>query len=250
MTFCLLFLLAFFGDPSHDAFAGNDLRVAVLQNYPPFSYTDEHGDLAGFDVEIADALCRQLHMRCHTVALPLRAIISGLGSQSLDMAVAGLGVTEERKRSMLFSNSYYHSHSLYIGRPGIRLDDEGVKGKVLAAQHNSMQLLALRRIWQGKAVVVGYESHKGLLDALVSGRVDVVLLDGFPGMNFLKSPEGAGFVMLGNPVLPRENPSGSCIAVSREHPSLVERINKAILALRVTGEYERIMRKYFSFSIY
>ena len=250
MTFCLLFLLAFFGKPSHDAFAGNDLRVAVLQNYPPFSYTDEHGDLAGFDVEFADALCRQLHMRCHTVALPLRAIISGLGSQSLDMAVAGLGVTEERKRSMLFSNSYYHSHSLYIGRPGIRLDDEGVKGKVLAAQHNSMQLLALRRIWQGKAVVVGYESHKGLLDALVSGRVDVVLLDGFPGMNFLKSPEGAGFVMLGNPVLPRENPSGSCIAVSREHPDLVGRVNQAILTLRVTGEYERIMRKYFSFSIY
>ena len=184
MTFCLLFLLAFFGDPSHDAFARNDLRVAVLQNYPPFSYTDEHGNLAGFDVEFADALCRQLHMRCHTVALPLRAIISRLGSQSLDMAVAGLGVTEERKRSMLFSNSYYRSHSLYIGRPGIRLDDEGVKGKVLAAQHNSMQLLALRRIWQGKAVVVGYESHKGLLDALVSGRVDVVLLDGFPGMDF------------------------------------------------------------------
>lgn len=56
--------------------------------------------------------------------------------------------------------------------------------------------------------------------------------------------------MLGNPVLPRENPSGSCIAVSREHPDLVGRINQAILTLRVTGEYERIMRKYFSFSIY
>ena len=250
MTFCLLFLLAFFGDPSHDAFAGNDLRVAVLQNYPPFSYTDEHGDLAGFDVEFADALCRQLHMRCHTVALPLRAIISGLGSQSLDMAVAGLGVTEERKRSMLFSNSYYRSHSLYIGRPGIRLDEKGLEGKILAAQHNSMQLLALRRIWKGKAVVVGFESHNALLEALLRNRVDVVLIDGFPGMNFLKSPEGAGFVMLGNPVLPRENPSGSCVTVSKEHPELVERVNQAILTLRVTGEYERIMRKYFSFSIY
>lgn len=99
-------------------------------------------------------------------------------------------------------------------------------------------------------MVMSFESHQSLLDALTRGRVDVVLIDGFPGMNFLKSPEGADFVMLGNPILPRENPSGSCIAVSRKYPSLVERINKAILALRVTGEYERIMRKYFSFSIY
>lgn len=250
MTFCLLFMLAFFGKPSHDAFAGSDLRVAVLQNYPPFSYTDEHGDLVGFDVDFAAAICRQLNMRCRTVALPLRSVISELGSKSLDMAVAGLGVTDKRKRTMFFSNSYYRSHSFYIGRPGIRLDDEGVKGKVLAAQHNSMQLTALRRIWLGRAIVVGFESHKNLLAALVRGRVDVVLMDGFPGMNFLKSPEGTGFVMLGNPVLPRENPSGSCIAVSKGHPDLVGRINQAILTLRVSGEYERIMRKYFSFSIY
>ena len=250
MTFCLLFLLALFGKGACVAHAGTELSVAVLQNYPPFSYTDEQGNLIGFDVEFAAALCRQLDVQCRTVALLLRAIISGMSSQSLDMAVAGLGVTEERKRIMLFSNSYYRSHSLYIGRPGTRLDEEGVADKILAAQHNSMQLFALRRIWQGKAVVVGFESHKGLLDALVRGRVDVVLIDGFPGMDFLKSPEGAGFVMLGNPVLPRENPSGSCIAVSTEHPDLVNRINQAILTLRVTGEYERIMRKYFAFSIY
>ena len=167
MTFCLLFLLAFFGDSVPEAHAGKDLSVAVLQNYPPFSYTDEHGNLVGFDVEFAEALCGQLHAQCRTVALPLRAIVAGLASQSLDIAVAGLGVTEERGRIMLFSNSYYRSHSFYIGRPGIRLDEEGLEGKILAAQHNSVQLIALRRIWQGKAVVVSFESHQGLLDALV-----------------------------------------------------------------------------------
>ena len=250
MTFCLLFLPAFFGKAPLDVHAANELRVAVLQNYPPFSYLDEQGNLVGFDVEFSAALCGQLHARCRTVALPLSAIISAMSSQSLDMAVAGLGVTEERKRIMLFSNSYYRSHSLYIGRPGIRLDEKGLEGKILAAQHNSMQLIALRRIWKGKAVVVGFESHQSLLEALARDRVDVVLIDGFPGMNFLKSPEGAGFVMLGNPVLPRENPSGSCVTVSKEHPEWVERVNQAILTLRVTGEYERIMRKYFSFSIY
>lgn len=250
MTFCLLFLLALFGIRASEAHAGNDLTVAVLQNYPPFAYTDEYGKLTGFDVEFAEALCRQLDARCRTVALPLSAIVSGLTSQSLDMAVAGLGVTEERKRNMLFSKSYYRSHSFYIGKPGIRLDEEGLAGKILAAQHNSVQLAALRRFWQGKAVVMSFESHQSLLDALVRGRVDVVLIDGFPGMDFLKSPEGASFVMLGNPILPRENPSGSCIAVSKAHPALVDRINEAIITLRVTGEYERIMRKYFSFSIY
>lgn len=250
MTFCLLFLLALPAGRTRAAHAGSELSVAVLQNYPPFSYTDAQGNLTGFDVEFAAALCRQLRATCRTVALPLRAIIAGMTSQSLDMAVAGLGVTEERSRIMFFSNSYYRSHSLYIGRPGIRLDEEGLEGKVLAAQHNSMQMEALRRIWRGKAVVTGFESHKGMLDALVRERVDVVLIDGLAGMNFLASPEGGGFIMLGNPVLPRKNPSGSCVTVSRQHPELVGRINQAILTLRVTGEYERIMRKYFPFSIY
>lgn len=250
MTFCLLLLWALFGNGCSEARAENELRVAVLQNYPPFSYTDEEGNPVGFDVEFAAALCRQLRTQCRTIALPLSAIIAGMSAQSLDMAVAGLGMTEERSRIMLFSDSYYRSHSLYIGRPDISLDDKGVEGRVLAAQHNSMQLHALRRIWQGKAVVVSYESHKGLLDALIRGRVDVVLIDGFPGMNFLKSPEGADFAMLGNPILPRRNPSGSCVTISKRHPGLVPRVNQAILTLRVTGEYERIMRKYFPFSIY
>lgn len=250
LTLCLLFLLAHAGNGAKNAHAGSELTVAVLQNYPPFSYQDEQGNLVGFDVDIAAAICRQLRAACRTIPLPLSAIIAGMSSQSLDMAVAGLGVTEERSRIMLFSDRYYRSHSLYIGRPGIRLDEAGLEGKVLAAQHKSVQMAALKKIWRGKAVVVGFESYRGLLEALVRGRVDVVLIDGFPGMNFLKSPEGARFAMLGNPVLPRENPSGSCVAVGRQRPELVKRINQAILALRVTGEYEHIMRKYFPFSIY
>lgn len=102
MTLCLLFLVTLAGGRAKDAHAGNELSVAVLQNYPPFSYTDEQGKLTGFDVDFAAALCRQLRATCRTVALPLRAIIAGMTSQSLDMAVAGLGVTEERSRIMFF----------------------------------------------------------------------------------------------------------------------------------------------------
>lgn len=239
----LLCLLA--GVPVGEARADDALNVGILQYYPPFAFQDEGGRMRGFDVEFAEALCRQLARPCRMQPLPLTAIVDRMADQSLDMAVAGLVVTEERRRRMLFSEPYYHARSLYVGRRDLSLSREALRGGKLAALYDSIQFQVLQKSWREDAAVLGFESLPILLDALVRRRVDAVLLDEISAANFLESPDGADFAVLDRTLLPRDAAEPSCVAVSRRFPGLAAEVNAAIGALRASGEYERIMRRYF-----
>lgn len=241
---CLLcFLLA--GLTAGAARAEETLNVGILQYYPPFAFQDKGGRMSGFDVEFAEALCRQMARPCRLQALPLTAIVDGMADQSLDMAVAGLVVTGERRRAMLFSEPYYHARSLYVGRRGLTLSREALRGGKLAALYNSIQFQVLQKRWKEDAAILGFEALPTLLDALVRGRVHVVLLDEISAGNFLESPEGADFAVLDKSPLPQDAADPSCVAVSRRFSGLEVEVNAAIDALRASGEYDRIMRKYF-----
>lgn len=243
-TTCLLCVLLA-ALPAGAADAEEALNVGILQYYPPFAFQEEGGRMSGFDVEFADALCRQLTRPCRMQALSLTAIVDGMSNQSLDMAVAGLVVTEERRRAMLFSKPYYHARSLYVGRRGLTLSREALRGGKLAALYNSVQFQVLQKRWKEDAAILGFESLPMLLDALVRGRIHVVLLDEISAGNFLESPDGADFAVLDKSLLPQDAADPSCVAVSRRFPGLAAEVNAAIDALRASGEYERIMRKYF-----
>ena len=240
---CLLCLCLLTGAPA--AHADDTLNVGILQYYPPFSMQDAEGRMTGFDVDIAQALCRQMGRRCRLTPLPLNTIVDKLTDLSLDMAVAGLGISEERQRIMLFSEPYYHSRSRYVGKAGQSLSREALQGGKLAALYNSVQYQLLQDRWKDNAKILGFESLQSLLDALVLGRVDVLFMDEITANQFLESADGAGFAVLDADTPPQEAVEPACVAVNRRSSTLVNEINAGIAALRTSGEYERLMRKYF-----
>lgn len=240
---CLLCLSLLTGAPA--AHADDTLNVGVLQYYPPFSMQDAEGRMTGFDVDIAQALCRRMGRRCRLTPLPLNTIVDKLTDRSLDMAVAGLGISEERQRIMLFSDPYYHSRSRYVGKAGQSLSREALRGKKLAALYNSVQFQLLQDRWRDDAKILGFESLQSLLDALVLCRVDVLFMDEITANKFLESADGANFAVLDDGGAPQTANEPACVAVSRRSPALVDAVNAAIAALRTSGEYERLMRKYF-----
>lgn len=245
LSACLLCLLSGVFLLPRAALAEDVLNVGILQYYPPFSLQDAGGRMTGFDVDFAEALCRQLGRRCRLTPLPLNSIVDKLADLSLDMAVAGLGVSEERRRIMLFSKPYYHSRSLYVGRAGLSISRDGLRGKKLAALYNSVQFQLLQDLWKEDAKILGFESLQSLLDALALGRVDVLFLDKITADKFLESADGADFAVLDDGAPAQEAIQPSCVAVSRRLSALVTEVNAAIDALRASGEYDRIMRKYF-----
>lgn len=150
---------------------------------------------------------------------------------------------------MEFTEPYYRSSTIYIGQPGLPVSKEGLRGKRLGAQTGSMQLDILKNEWSDVAAVVEAPFAE-LFPMLAKGEVDVVLADALACYDFLKSPAGKDFGMVGDPLQINDVLSLARIGVRKSDRDLTKTLNKALMTMRVNGEYNHITRKYFPFNIY
>lgn len=225
------------------------LRVGLEDFYPPLAYTNEHGEHTGFDRDMAVALCKQMKARCTFFVHSFDIILDMMARGELDVAVSSLAATEERRKYMDFTEAYYSSRAMYIGRPGIEISKEGLRNKVVAAQQSTQQLSYLREHWVDIAEI-RTGSFAEVLKMLRSNQVDVILADSVVCVPFLKSEAGQGFDILGKPLEIDPVWSRARIGVRKGQKQLVQDLNEALLALRVNGEHDRIARSYFPFNIY
>lgn len=243
LFFCLL---------SAPALAADPMRVVVSGPYPPFAEIDENGTLHGFDVDIAEALCKELGKECVVSNMEFDEIIPALMEGRVDFAVAGMGVNEERKKQIDFTDRYYRSVSIFIERKGAfsELNEKNIKGLRIAAQAQSLQADYLRITYGNSITLVTDPSYETLYTMLKKGEVDLVLSDGLPGYTYLTSEQGADLENIGAPLDPGEEVNWGRIALPKNQDALRKALNEAIQTLRRNGEYDKINRKYFDFAIY
>ncbi|PWL61308.1 MAG: ABC transporter substrate-binding protein [Desulfovibrionaceae bacterium] len=239
-----------FPAPSASAVQGGALRIGVENDYPPFSFPDENGRQSGFDPAVAEALCRAMERPCEILPLPFEELLNAMREGKLDLIIAGLGANGERRAYMDFSESYYHSRTIYIGRPGIRTSPDWMKGRRLGAQIGTLQAVIAERLWKGTAEIVLFRNYDEMLDALCADRLDLVLSDGLPGYEFLRGSRGAAFTMQETELPLDDEINDARIGVRRGVPGLLRAVNQAIREIRLNGEYDRAVRRYFPFSIY
>ena len=248
LVYCLVSLFGFQG-----AALGREehppLRVAVDAPYPPFAMIDKRGNLSGFDVDIANALCEELKRTCVIKAVPFDNIIPSIVAGDFDIAIAGMGATPERLKQVDFTDRYFRSLSIFIEKVGT-VAPPGFKGTRIGTQSGTLQEEYLKKHFGDSLTVVTKPNYDEVLQMLKDGRLDLVLVDGLPGYTYLKSKVGEGLETVGGPVESSDIMDSSCIAVSKKQPELRDAINKAIQSLRRSGEYGRINRKYFDFNIY
>lgn len=96
----------------------------------------------------------------------------------------------------------------------------------------------------------GFPTYGQLIDAFCAGQLDAILVDGLSGYEFLQSERGQPFAILDDPLPPDEDLAYAHIGVRKNNSELIEAINEAIVHIKLNGEYDRIVRKYFPFSIY
>ncbi len=238
--------------PSVSRAAEAPLRVAVSGPYPPFAQTDDAGNVFGFDVDIAYAVCKEINRECVVENVQFDDIIPMLVDGRLDFAVAGMGATEERKKLIDFTERYYRSMSIFIERNGTveSITPQTLKGKRVGAQAGSVQAGYLEKTYGDAINLVTTAAYEELFIMLKKGEVDLVLSDGLPGYAYLTSEEGEGLETIGDPIEPGGHMGISYIAVPKNRPELRDSLSRAIGSLRRSGEYDKINRKYFDFIIY
>ena len=227
--------------------ATEKLRIATTGDYPPFNLVDDAGEIAGFDVDIARALCTELGAECEIVLEEWERLIPELRAGSFDAIAASMSITEKRRQLVSFTDRYYSNVVRFVAREGSGFDVADAAGKIIGAARATIASHWLEANLAGTATIKLYTGQKELHGDLVAGRLDAMFGDGLGSHAWLQSPEGAGFGFVGEGYRLDE---GIGIAVRHEDASLLQRLNGALQAILANGTYERINARYFPFSIY
>jgi len=142
------------------AMAADKLRIGTEGAYPPFNLIDSSGEVVGFDIDIAHALCEKMGAECTVVTSDWDGIIPALNTRRFDFLVASISITEERKQAVDFTVPYYTNKLQFVApkKSDFKVDEASLKGKTIGAQRATIagQWLEDNR---GDAVNVGvYES--------------------------------------------------------------------------------------------
>jgi lysine-arginine-ornithine-binding protein len=233
------------------------VRIGTEGAYPPFNSVDPSGELVGFDIEIAKALCEKMKVSCSYVAQDWDGIIPALLAGKYDAIVASMSITEERKKKVLFTNKYYDTPASFIGPKDSKLTDwspEGLKGKVIGTQSSTTHANYLEEVYKPAGAEVKLYATQDEANAdLAAGRLDAVEADKVVLSEWLKKPDGAccEFKLDVDKEKTRKIfGNGVGIAVRPDDTDLANLFNKAIAEIVADGTYKKINDKYFPFSIY
>ncbi|MCB1508903.1 MAG: ABC transporter substrate-binding protein [Hyphomicrobiaceae bacterium] len=230
------------------------VRIGTEGAYPPFNYVDSDGQLRGFDLDIARALCEQMNVTCEFVAQDWDGIIPGLVAGRYDAIIASMSITPERLEQVDFSDKYYQTPARFAARRGSDITDtspEAMAGRVIGAQSSTVSANFLEDIYTSSEIRLYATQDEANLD-LAAGRLDAVFADSIVLYEWLeKTDDGSCCEFVGDAYADEEYfGTGVGIALRKEDDDLREMFNAALAEILANGTYERINAEYFPFSIY
>lgn len=227
------------------------IRIGVEGAYPPFNAVDSKGQLYGFDVDIANALCEKMQARCELVAQDWDGIIPALLARKFDAVVSSMVETEERARRIAFSEPYYRTTLAVAVPKDSKIADtsvEALQDSVIGAQSSSTQGMYAEDVYgKAGADVRLYPTPDEAGSDLISGRLDAIVHDKFPLLEWLQKNSEDCCKLLGD--IPGTEGNTS-IALRKGDDALRERFNQAIKDIRADGTYQTISERYFGTDIY
>ncbi|RQR49638.1 ABC transporter substrate-binding protein [Burkholderia sp. Bp9125] len=235
--------------------AGKEIRLAVDPTYPPLEYKLPDGTLAGFGIDITNALCAELRARCVWVESSFDGMIPGLLARKFDVIASSMTITPKRMQQIAFTNRISNAPARLVVRKGAPLlpSAESLKGKRVGVEQGSAQADYAIANWQRAGVqIVSYPNQDQVYADLVSGRLDAAFQASIAASDgFLKKPQGKDFTFAGDAIDdPKYFGQGDGLGLRKQDADLREAFNRALATILANGTYARINRKYFDFDIY
>lgn len=217
-------------------------QVANSGAYPPFSYVDTEGNLVGFDVDIAEALADRMGVEVNIQTSPWNGIVAALAGGRFDACICSMSVTEERKQAVDFTDSYYSSGlSVWVQESTDDVSSiDDFEGKTVGSTLGETGNQWATENGDGKWRNQTFQGLPDMLNALTTGRIDVMIADDIPVYVALNEQDLAiKQVDVG------ELPSWpAAIAIQKNKPELKEALNSALAEVKADGTYQEIVDKW------
>jgi len=243
MTAAAVMLLGF------TAQAQADIKFGVAaEPYPPFESKDASGKWVGWEMDLMNAVCAQMKEKCELVEVAWDGIIPALTSKQIDVIWSSMSITDERKKTIDFTDMYYNTPTVIIGpKDGDKdISPDHLAGKTIGAQVSTTHQNYVQKYFGAKSTIKTYQTQDEANQDLAAGRLDYVQADALALDAFLKTEQGAACCELKGQV-----PEDAAIlgigvggGLRKEDVALKEKLNAAIAALAKAGEFDKITAKY------
>lgn len=249
LTPILVGIAVMFGPSSGHA----DLRFGIAaEPYAPFTSKDANGQWVGWEVDLMSAVCRAMKEECSIVETSWEGIIPALNGHFIDVIWSSMAITDDRLKVIDFTDAYYSAPITLIGQRNGDMDSSPahLTGKQIGVQGGTIHLKTVEKDYPSAKVRI-YQTQDEALQDLTASRIDYAIGDMVPLLNFLDTPTGKDCCELKArlPVDPEIAGAGAAGGIRKGDTALKEKLNAALSAVRQSGEYDAISRKYFPFDI-
>ncbi len=231
------------------------LRIGNDPTYPPFESKNAQGELVGFDIDLANEICKRIGASCSYVESDFDALIPSLKAKKIDFIISSLSITEKRQQEIAFSDKLYAANARLVVPKGAKLEPtpESLRGKNIGLLQGTTQETYANQYWRPKGVTVTPYANQDLVyQDLNAGRIDAAFQDEVQASEgFLKQPVGKDYAFAGPAVKDDKIFGvGTGIGLRKEDSELKAAIDKAFAEIRKDGTYDKIAKKYFDFNVY
>lgn len=216
-----------------------ELVMGTNADFPPFEFIDDNNEVAGFDVDLAKEIADILNMDLKIENMDFDGLVAAVSTGMIDMAVAAMTITEERKEQVNFSDAYIEAGQVIV----VREDYDDIEGaddltdKKVAAQLGTTGAIEAENL--GVTDLVQFTKITEVFMELAQGKVDAVVVDAPVANLFMNQQDGLKIV---GDMLSAESYG---IAVSKENTELLNGINDALSQIKESGKYDELLAKWF-----
>lgn len=227
------------------AYAQKTLVFASDATWPPMEMLNTKKEIVGFTPELLVAMGKAGGFTPVIKNTAWDGIFAGLMNGKYDAVASSVSITEKRKKVMAFSEPYFEVKQGVITRKGSSIRKEtDLKNKTAGAQINTTGFFALKKIQHVK--VKGYDEVGLAIEDLTNGRLDAVVCDDATAADYaLQNPNYSKSLQLAFLIIPEE-PEYLGFAVQKDDKETLQLINKALAAVKASGEYDKIFNAWFS----
>lgn len=259
ITAVAVFVITLFTVTASVGYAGTIRLGMTPEPYMPFTQINQAGVWEGFEADLTNAVFEKMGIEHKTSQMAWEGLIPSLTANKVDFIVGAFSITEERRKVVDFSMSYYTAPSVFVGmksdkttiadKPaakgeGMVVDAKGLSKKVIGVQNASIQAAYLEK-FLSQVDSKSYPAADNAIADLTAGRIDYVLMDFQYIKAFLDSKEGAAYevkheapanVILGE---------GMGYAVRKGDKATLGKIDAALVDLKKDGSLDAMVQKWF-----
>lgn len=223
------------------AMDGMTLKVGVSDEMAPFSYYDsKEKEIVGFDIDILKKLSEYLGFDYKLYPMSMKEIEQKIKNKELDLAIAGISITDERQRQFDFTDPYYETYlQIMVNKGTLITERKEIKGKIIGVEDGTSNAEYVKDYMSDHQNKIRYyTSMTKLLKDLERGRIDATIYDA-PGIEryFEEHKDQTNLVALEEKLNSEESNYGIMFSKGYEY---VDQFNVALQVLNTDGSYQKI----------